>query len=114
MAGIGLDQGSEHVAVGGEKRLELKIGWSEPCPLEVEERGDPGAVPDDVVQVGVAVDDCARGRDHEGIEMSEPLELLAELLDELLVDVLEVRCRLDESQRTVDGSGLRSAPMTSS
>ena len=41
--------------------------------------------------------------------MSEPLELLAELLDELLVDVLEVRCRSDESQRTVDGERLRSA-----
>lgn len=87
--GIGADERSDHGAVRVEKGLELKIGWSEPHPFEVQERGDPGAVPDDVVQVGVAVDDDARGPGGEGIEVSEPLELLAKPGDEVRIDVVE-------------------------
>jgi hypothetical protein len=62
---MGLDQGSEHVSAGGEKRLELKIGWSEPCPLEVEEHGGPGAerrVASSIQDVGVGSTPATRLR----------------------------------------------------
>jgi hypothetical protein len=65
------DMGSEHVAVGAEKRLELKIGWSEPCPLEVEERGEPGAerrVASGIQDVGVGSTPATRFRYVAAIE----------------------------------------------
>jgi len=65
--------------------------------LEVQERGDPGAVPDDVVEVGVAMDDRVRGRVGEGIDVSEPLDLLADPGDEVGVDVVEVQGGLEQA-----------------
>src|SRR5438445_157599 len=101
--------GTGNAVARNEGTVMFDATRGKPRPFEVEER-EPRAVPDEVVQVGVAVDDCARGRIREGIEMSEPLELLAELHDELLVDVLEVRRGLDESSRTVDGERVQVCP----
>jgi len=102
------DRRDEGGSVGGEQqRLELKVGWTEPRPSVVEERDEQGvsfqmtllrwASPwTTTPSVGFVNGSTDRRR----------WSCSPSWMDELGVDVVEVRRRLDVSQRAVDREGV--------
>ena len=111
-AGVGGDDRTDERGgiVRREQWLELEIRRAEPRPLEVEHRDQPLAVPDDVVEVGVAVHHDAVARVRQRIDASEALDRLADLVDAPPIDVRELRRRFDESMRAVDRQRVEVGP----